>query len=368
MRRIAGLVRKEGKQVLRDPSALLIAVGLPLLFLFMFGYGVSFDLRRTAICVVTEQPVPVVASLAAGLADSPYFDVRRVPDRRLCEPDLVAGRIAGMVVVSADFAARLARGEAAPIQAIVDGSDPNTAALVQNYLDAAIANWQAQETLAAGGLRQANSPQSRVWFNQEIDSRHFLLPGLVAIVMALIGTMLTALVVAREWERGTMEAMLSTPAAIGELILGKLIPYFALGMAGMAVSVACAVFLFGVPFRGSVLILIGTSSVFLIAMLGLGLMISTLARSQFVASQAAIVGTFLPALLLSGLLFEIESMPWPIQWLTRILPARYFVQILQTLFLTGNTARIILPGTLAMAAIGAAYFAVVVRNTRTRLD
>jgi ABC-2 type transport system permease protein len=369
LRRLTGLVRKETKQVLRDPSALLIAVGLPLIFLFLFGYGVSLDLKRIGLCLVVEQAGPVTGSFAAALADSPWFRLRQADRREACETAMTEGGVKGMVVLARDFGARLERGEAAPIQLLVDGSDPNTAALLEAYLQAAFATWQIQAAQEAGqDVRPGIAVESRVWFNQSVDSRNFLLPGLVAIVMALIGTLLTALVVAREWERGTMEAMLSTPAAMGELILGKLIPYFVLGMAGMVVSVLFAVGVFGVPFRGSVLVLVGVSTVFLVAMLGLGLMISTLARSQFVASQIAIVGTFLPAFLLSGLLFETASMPWPIRLITYAIPARYFVQALQTLFLTGDVPGLILGDTAAMAAIGAVYYVVVARHTRTRLD
>jgi ABC-2 type transport system permease protein len=368
-RRIGGLIRKETLQILRDPSAMIIAGALPLLLLFLFGYGVSLDLREVALCLVVEQPNAETGSLAASFANSRYFTLRSTRDRRDCENDLVAGRMKGIVVVAADFASRAARGDAAPIQVIVDGSDPNTAGLVQNYVQGVFGNWLLQQRIATAAPPSALvSVVPRFWYNPGIESRNFLLPGLVVVIMALIGTLLTALVVAREWERGTMEALMSTPIGIAELLIGKLVPYFVLGMAAMAISVATAVFVFGVPYRGSVWALLMVSSVFLASMLALGLLISTLARNQFVASQIALIGAFLPAFLLSGLIFEISSMPLPIRLLTLLLPARYFVPAMQTLFLVGDVGAVLVPSTLAMAAIAAVLFAATARNTRTRLD
>jgi ABC-2 type transport system permease protein len=368
-RRIGGLIRKETLQILRDPSAMVIAGVLPLLLLFLFGYGVSLDLRAVAVCLVVEQPNAETGSLAASFANSRYFVLRTERDRRRCEPDLVAGRLKGIVVVAADFAARASRGDEAPIQIMVDGSDPNTAGLVRNYVQAVFTNWLQQEQVATAAAPPALvSLVPRLWYNPSLESRNFLLPGLVVVIMALIGTLLTALVVAREWERGTMEALMSTPIGIAELLIGKLVPYFVLGMTAMAISVATAVFVFGVPYRGSVAMLLLVSSVFLASMLALGLLISTLARNQFVASQVALIGAFLPAFLLSGLIFEIGSMPLPIRLLTNLLPARYFVPAMQTLFLVGDVAAVLVPSTLAMLAIAAVLFAATARNTRMRLD
>jgi ABC-2 type transport system permease protein len=290
------------------------------------------------------------------------------------EGDLVSGRLKGVVVLAADFADRLGRGETAPVQILVDGSDPNTAGLVQNYVQGVWQNWLQQEAVAASSLavRPAAAPlivaQPRVWFNPEINSRNFLIPGAVAIIMTLIGTLLTALVVAREWERGTMEALMATPIGIVEFLLGKLIPYFVLGMAAMGLSVAMAVLVFGVPFRGSVGALLLVSAAFLADMLPLGLLISTLTRNQFLASQLALISAFLPAFWLSGFIFEIDSMPLPIRLLTRVLPARYFVSSLQTLFLAGDVASVLVPDTLALAAIAVMLLFALVRATRLRLE
>jgi ABC-2 type transport system permease protein len=210
--------------------------------------------------------------------------------------------------------------------------------------------------------------QPRVWFNPEVNSRNFLIPGAVAIIMTLIGTLLTALVVAREWERGTMEALMATPIGVIEFLLGKLVPYFVLGMAAMGLSVAMAVLFFGVPFRGSVAALLLVSAAFLADMLPLGLLISTLTRNQFLASQLALISAFLPAFWLSGFIFEIDSMPLPIRLLTRILPARYFVSSLQALFLAGDVTSVLVPNTLALAAIAVVLLFALVRSTRLRLE
>jgi ABC-2 type transport system permease protein len=374
LRRIAGLVRKETLQIARDPSSFLIAEVLPLLLLLIFGFGVSLDLRNVPIALVVEQWSPEADSLVASFRNSRFFTVRLARHRAEVEDDLVSGRLKGVVVLAADFGARLGRGESAPVQVIVDGSDPNTAGLAQNYIQGVWANWLQQELVSGGSLAdrpRAVSPiraERRYWFNPEIDSRDFLIPGSVAIIMTLIGTLLTALVVAREWERGTLEALMATPVGVVDFLLGKLIPYFVLGMVAMGLSVMMAVAVFGVPFRGSLGALLVVSAAFLCAMLPLGLLISTLTKNQFAASQAALIAAFLPAFELSGFIFEIDSMPLPIRLFTRILPPRYFVSSLQTLFLAGDVTSVLVPDTLALLAIAAVLTLGLVRATRMRLE
>jgi ABC-2 type transport system permease protein len=373
-RRIQALVRKESLQILRDPSSYLIAGLLPLLLLVIFGYGISLDLRRIPVGLVVEQTSPEAESLVASFRNSRFFTTRLARHRAEVEGELASGRLKGVVVLAADFADRLGRGETAPVQILVDGSDPNTAGLVQNYVQGVWQNWLRQEAVSASGLavRPAAAPlivaEPRVWFNPEVNSRNFLVPGAVAIIMTLIGTLLTALVVAREWERGTMEALMATPVGVLEFLLGKLVPYFVLGMTAMGLSVAVAVAFFGVPFRGSVAALLLVSAAFLAAMLPLGLLISTLTRNQFVASQLALISAFLPAFWLSGFIFEIDSMPLPIRLVTRVLPARYFTSSLQTLFLAGDVASVLVPDTLALLTIAAVLLVALVRATRLRLE
>jgi ABC-2 type transport system permease protein len=374
LRRVAGLIRKESLQIVRDPSSLIIAGVLPLLLLFIFAFGVSLDLRRVPVGVVIERPTPEADSLLASFRNSRYFEVRLARHRREVEDDLVSGRLKGVVVLAADFSERLGRGETAPIQVLVDGSDPNTAGLVQFYVQGLWANWLQQE--ATSSTNMANRPRAapligaepRYWFNANLDSHWALLPGAVAIVLTLIGTLLTSLVVAREWERGTMEALLATPITPGELLVGKTVPYFVLGLLAMALSVSVTVFVLGVPFRGSVGALTAVSSAYLAVMLGLGLLISTVTRNQFAASQAAIISAFLPAFELSGFIFEIDSMPAPVRLLTYLLPARYFVSSLQTLFLAGDVASVLVRNGLVLAGMAAALFVVLRRVTRVRLE
>jgi ABC-2 type transport system permease protein len=366
-RRLRALVIKEALQIVRDPSSILIAVVLPMILLFLFGYGVSLDANRLRIGIAIESATPAARELAAAFQASRFFDARIAHDRRAFVPDLVAGRIRGIVVIPAIFA-EMERADRAPqIQVITDGSEPNTANFVQNYARAVVATFERQRAAEGEDRAPAIAAVPRFWFNPGLESRFFLVPGSIAIVMTLIGTLLTALVVAREWERGTMEAMMATPIGVAELLVGKLLPYFGLALASMILCATVAVVLFEVPFRGSAAALLLLSIAFLCPALGQGLLISAVTKNQFVASQLALLSGFLPAFLLSGFIFEIPSMPTPIQWLTTIVPARYFIPSLQTVFLVGDVWPLFLPNLCAMLLIGAVLFALAVRATPKRL-
>ncbi|RCS25718.1 ABC transporter permease [Phyllobacterium salinisoli] len=367
VRRLAALVRKETYQVIRDPSSILIAFVLPLILLFLFGYGVSLDATRTRIGLVVEDPTPVTRDLAASFQASRYFEVVNGNDRREFEEDLITSRVRGIVVIPATFAADYAAGTSPAIQVIVDGSDPNTASFVQNYARGVVANWAALRGADAAARPPAISVEQRFWFNPQLTSRFFLVPGSIAIVMTLVGTLLTSLVVAREWERGTMEAIMATPVTAAELLIGKILPYFILGLASMTLCMLLAIFLFGVPFRGSILALYALSASFLVPALGQGLLISAATKNQFLASQLALLSAFLPAFLLSGFLFEINSMPTVIQWITTVVPARYFISSLQTVFLAGDIWPLFLQAIAVMLLIGAVFFALAARSTRKRI-
>lgn len=369
-RRIKALIVKEGYQIVRDPSTILISVVLPLLLLFLYGYGVSLDLDHLRIGLVMEDSAPDVQSLITSFTNSRYFDVKIARDKRELIDDLERGTIRGFVVIPSYFSDFRSRpDQIAPIQAIADGSETNTANFFQNYVQGAFANWLQQEAVSANleGLPRVDV-QQRVWFNEQLESRFFLLSGSLAIIMTLIGTLLTALVVSREWERGTMEALISTPVKISEVIAGKVIPYFLLGMISMAICVAVSVFVFGLPFRGSLWMLACVSSLFLFSALGLGLMISSYSKSQALSYQIALVAGFLPAYILSGFLFEIYSMPLWIQILTYFVPARYFVQCLQTLFLVGNVWPLLLWNLVPMLLIALLFFLIARHKTVKRLD
>jgi ABC-2 type transport system permease protein len=368
-RRIAALIRKETLQVLRDPSSLIVAFVLPVLLLFLFGFGVSFDPTHVRIGLVVENPTPETDWFRVSLSNTPFFDVRVSFDRRAFLADLTAGRLEGIVTLPSDFSRRLARADTAPVQIITDGSDPNTAALVNGYVQGAWASWQAQRAITEGFQSATSiSTEPRVWFNQELESRRFLVPGSIALILMMIGSLLTALVVAREWERGTIEALLATPVSIGEFLVGKVIPNFVLGICALAVSVAVGVLIFKVPLRGSLFSLFAVTAVFLLVALSSGLLISTVARTQFVASQLAMLTSFMPGLFFSGFIFEIASMPAPLRGFAAFVPARYYVQSLQTIFLVGDIAAIVVPNILIMAAMSAVLMLLTVRNSKTRLD
>ena len=371
-RRLTALIMKEARQIVRDPSSILIAFVLPLILLFLFGYGVSLDATRTRIAVVLEAPTPAARELAAAFQASRYFDAHVGNDRRAFEEQLVLGRIRGIVIIPASFIVdQNRRGAGSAIQVIVDGSEPNTASLVQGYTQGVVGTWARLRAERLGGAPINNVVQTvvqpRFWFNPELSSRFFLVPGSIAIVMALTGTLLTSLVVAREWERGTMEALMATPASSAELLIGKLVPYFLLGLTSMTLCVATAVWLFHVPFRGSLLALYAICSAFLLPALGQGLLISAGTKNQFLASQLALLSAFLPTFLLSGFLFEIGSMPRPIQWLTVIVPARYLIPSLTTLFLAGDLWPLLLRNIAVLLGFGVLLLALAARTTRKRI-
>jgi ABC-2 type transport system permease protein len=368
-RRLWALMRKEAIQIVTDPSSILIAFILPVMLLFLFGYAVSLDTTRIRIGVALEERTPESENLLTSLRYSRYLDVTVSFDRRALEREMVAGRLRGLLVVPVDFSRRLhSASDSARLQIIADGSEPNTANFVQNYLQATVTLWLQQRGLETGtSTNSMVDLEARNWFNPSLESKNYLVPGSIALIMTMIGTLLTALVVAREWERGTMEAMMATPVNIQELVLGKLIPYFLLGLGSMLFCTIVAVLVFRTPLRGSILSLFLVTSLFLAGGLGLGLWVSTLSKSQFVAGQFAVVLGFLPGFQLSGFLFEISSMPKIIQFLTWLFPARYFVQALQTIFLAGDVWGIIAFNSLVLLGFAVLFFLLTARVTHKRL-
>ncbi|MGC8474865.1 MAG: ABC transporter permease [Acetobacteraceae bacterium] len=368
-RRLRGLLRKEFLQIWRDPSALAIAFVLPAVLLLIFGYGVSLDARNVPVALVVQRPGALAASFTSRFAQSPFFRPRRFLTIQAAERAMDRRAVQGIVWLQSDFARRAEAGGNAPIGVIVNGVDANNARLIEGYVQQVWGGWLSARAAAAG--RPAPLPlsvQPQVRFNPAVDSRDYLVPGLIAVIMTLTGALLTALVIAREWERGTLEALMVTRVTINEVLLAKLIPYFLLGMGGMAASVAIAVFLFGVPLEGSVWVLAATSALFMLAALGMGLLISGFARNQFVAGQIAIITTFLPAFILSGFVFDINSMPAAVQVITHIVAARYFVAILQSVFLAGNVWSVIVPNALALAVMAAIFLGLARATARKRLD
>ncbi len=368
-RRVLGMIRKESLQILRDPSSIAIAFVMPVVLLLLFGYGVSLDARHVPLAVVVEQPDANTASLVAAFRHSDYFEPRAFNTIQLAQQAFDRREVSGIVWLRSDFSRRLLSSGDAPIGVIVNGVDANQARITEGYIQGVWQVWLTGFAAAQGvELQVPVALEPRIWFNPAVRSRDFLVPGLIAVIMTLIGAMLTAMVVAREWERGTMEALMVTPIRIGEMVIGKLVPYFLLGMGGMLLSVAMALWQFDVPLRGSFWALTAASALFMLVALGMGLLISVVAKNQFVAGQIAIIITFLPAFILSGFIFQISSMPEPIQLITHIIPARYYVAILQTLFLAGNIWPIILGNSAALFVMMLVFLGLARRKFQKRLD
>jgi ABC-2 type transport system permease protein len=369
VRRIKALIRKETLQTLRDPSSLIVAVILPAILLFLYGFGVSFDVTQVRVGLVIENSTPETDQFRQSLSNTPFFSVHLGTDRRAFLNDLTAGRLEGVVVLSGDFSQRIGRLDTAPVQIITDGSDPNTANLVTAYVEGAWQSWLDQRLLSSGGPSAGLiAPVPRVWFNPELESRRFLVPGSIALILMMIGSLLTALVVAREWERGTIEALLATPASVPEFLIGKVVPNFMLGCVAMGISVGFALLIFHVPLRGSAFSLILVTAAFLLVALSVGLLISTVARTQFIASQIAMLASFLPGLFFSGFIFELASMPAPLRVFSMFVPARYFVSALQTIFLAGDIAEVLAPKILILMLMSVAVMVLTARNSKMRLD
>ena len=367
--RLRGLVRKESLQILRDPSSIAIAFVMPVILLLLFGYGVSLDAKHVRLALVVEEPDTNTASLTGAFAGSDYFVPLRYNNIQQAEQSLMAHDVDGIVWLRNDFSDHLLTAGNAPIGIFVNGVDANQARITEGYIQGVWQTWLSKYAREQGHeLAVPVTLEPRIWFNPAVRSRDFLVPGLIAVIMTLTGAMLTSMVVAREWERGTMEALMVTPIRIWEITLGKLLPYFILGMGGMLLSVAMAIWLFGVPLRGSFWVLTSASALYMLVALGMGLLISTVARSQFVAGQIALVATFLPAFILSGFIFQISSMPEPIQVITHLIPARYFVAILQTVFMAGDIWPVLLANSAALFVMMLIFLGLARRKSRKRLD
>jgi ABC-2 type transport system permease protein len=353
-RRVLALVKKETRQMIRDPATIAVGVVLPVILILLFGFGLSLDVRNVPLAVVLEDSSAPAESLLAAFELSPYFHPQVVHSLQTAERLMMAGSVDGIITIPADFSRRFGAGDAS-VQLLVHGIDANRARIMESYVDGAVAAWSARQA-AQEGAGMAGGPvsiQSRLWFNSANDSHYFLVPGLIVLVMTLIGAFLTAMVVAREWERGTFEALFVTPVRSGEILLGKTIPYFGLGMVGLLLCVVSSKFLFHVPVVGSLAVLLAGSMLYVLVALGIGLLISSYFKNQLVASQLTMLATFMPALMLSGFLFDLRSMPVVIRTITYLLPARYYVALLQTTFLAGDIWPVILPNAAVLTVMAA---------------
>jgi len=342
MLRVRAVARKEFIHIIRDPRSLGMAIAMPMLMLVLFGYALTLDVDRVPLVVWDQSGSHVSREFISRFSGSRYFSVRSYVSRyQELEGAIDTGRALVALVVPRDFAGRVESGRTAQVQLIVDGSDSNTATIAMGYAQA-IARTYSQEVVLrqiqrAGGrtLVMPLDLRPRVWFNTELESKNYIVPGLIAVIMMVIAALLTSLTVAREWERGTMEQLISTPIEGKELILGKLIPYFCIGMLDVLIAVLMGQFLFHIPLRGSVPLLFLMSAIFLAGTLSLGMFISIVSKSQLLATQLAMVLTFLPSFLLSGFMYAIVNMPKPLQLITHVIPARYFVALLKGIYLKG---------------------------------
>jgi len=375
LRRILAMTRKEVIQIRRDPLSLMIILLLPLIQLLIFGYGVNVDIKHIPLCVYDRDATQTSQDLLKHFQNTEYFNIVHLSDSyRDVIQHIDYGLCTVAVVVPPQFAEKLRSQGQASVQALLDASDANTGSIgmsyalsiVQSYSSQAQIDWLERHGLAAVAPNVTFQP--RTWFNEDLESRVSIVPGVVAMVMAVVGAFLTSLTIAREWERGTMEQLISTPVGKLEIQIGKLAPYFAIGIADTAGCSAVAVWWFGVPFRGNWTILFACSVLFLVVVLSLGYMISVIAKSQLGACQMAMLGTFLPTFLLSGFLFPIDQMPVVVQWITLVLPPRYYVFILRNIFLKGTPVRLMAGQLAALAIIAVVLITLATRAFHKRLE
>lgn len=367
-RRAAAIRAKEWAQIWLDPSTFGLVVLMPLILMFLFGSAVTLDVQATRTGLINLDRSSASRDLAATLSYNGYFRITEKGSVGEVEPALQKGDLRGFIVIPDGFERGLVGGVPPSVQLVTDGSQVNTATLLGANLRGALRDWSAAR---ARERDESSHPpltvNARYTYNPELESRYMLVPGAIGIVMAMIGSLLTALIMAREYERGTMEGLLSTPISIPALVFNKLLPYYVLGLASTAICVAVAVLGYGLPFRGSFLALFLVASAFLAAVLGQGLLISAATKNQFVSTQFALLSGFLPSLLLSGFLFEIDSMPVGIQWLTYIVPARYLIPPLQSIFLVGDVWSMFLPNILGMLGFGLFFFLRVTRAIKRQI-
>ncbi len=358
-RRLKTIAKKEFLHVLRDPRSLMMGIGMPMMLLFLFGYALTLDVDRVPLALWDQSQTVESREFASRFSGSRYFNLRvRANNYQQIEVAIDRREALIALVIPPDFSRKLSQGNTAVVQTIVDGSDPNTATIALGYAEAtalAFSRQVAVSQMQRAGLKlklPALDLRPRVWFNTDMVSRNYIFPGLIAVVMMIMAAILTSLCIAREWEAGTMEQLLVTPVTGTELIFGKLAPYFCIGILDLILCVGVGEFVFDVPLRGSLWLLAPLSMLFLFGALSFGMLLSIITKSQLLASQLGIVTTILPAFLLSGFIFPIENMPLPIQTVTHIISARYFVFILRGIYLKDVGIGVMWPEVLFLAAFG----------------
>lgn len=396
--RIKAIVKKEAIQILRDPLSLAMAFLMPVMLLFIFGYAITMDVDSLSTVVYDRDKSSMSREFIAEFRESRYFTVVGYAEKQTdIDRYIDSGTARVAISIPENFSKNMKTGKNAEIQVAVDGSDSNTATIALGYISAIselysqkIKKPSASALVGPHGEREGEvprglfvegatgyplmgvplivTPRMRVWYNPELKSRNFIVPGLIAVIMAIIAALLTSLTIAREWERGTMEQLISTPVKPPELIIGKLFTYFIIGLIDVVISTLIGIYLFDVPLKGSPLLLMMLSSLFLFGGLSLGILISVMAKSQLIASQVSLIVSYLPALLLSGFMFSISNMPAPLQIVTYIVPARYFVTILKAIYLKGSALNLLVFETVLLSIFGFLVFMIANKKFKKRID
>ena len=366
--RLWAIARKEAIQLRRDARSLGLAFVLPVIMLVLFGYAITTDVEHITTAIVDRDHTPESRALTSAFSGSNYFLVKYMPATSEGVEELIdLAKVRVVIVIPERFSADLKSGRAAPIELLLDGSDAKTATVARGYADAIARTYSQNATIMARRGPAPVTAEGRVWYNETLDSRAMIVPGLIAVIMSIISAMLTSLTVSREWERGTMEQLAATPVSRTEVILGKLLPYLAIGLIDVAIALIVGVYVFDVPFRGNLLTFALGTTVFLIGVLGLGTLLSTSLKSQLLASQAAIFATYLPALLFSGFMYTISNMPVVLQWLSAVVPARYYVSFTRGVFLKGNGLDVLWPAIVGLTIYAGFTVAMSIRNFKKEL-
>ena len=366
--RLWAIARKEAIQLRRDARSLSLAFVLPVIMLVLFGYAITTDVEHITTAIVDRDHTLESRSLTEAFAGSSYFLVKERPASSEDVEELIdLAKVRVVIVIPERFSVDLKSGRPAPVELLLDGSDAKTANVARGYADAIARTYSQNATIVPRVAPAPVTAEGRVWYNETLDSRAMIVPGLIAVIMSIISAMLTSLTVSREWERGTMEQLAATPVSRTEVLLGKLLPYLAIGLIDVAVAVIVGVYVFEVPFRGNLLTFALGTTVFLIGVLGLGTLLSTGLKSQLLASQAAIFATYLPALLFSGFMYTISNMPVVLQWISAIVPARYYVTFTRGVFLKGNGLDVLWPAIVGLAIYAGFVVAMSIRNFKKEL-
>jgi ABC-2 type transport system permease protein len=366
--RLWAIARKEAIQLRRDARSLGLAFVLPVIMLILFGYAITSDVEHITTAIVDRDHTPESRALTSAFSGSNYFMVKYTPATSEGIEELIdLAKVRVVIVIPERFSVDLESGRAAPVELLLDGSDAKTANVARGYADAIARTYSQNATIVPRRGPASVQAEGRVWYNETLDSAAMIVPGLIAVIMSIISAMLTSLTVSREWERGTMEQLAATPVSRAEVILGKLVPYLVIGLIDVAIAVILGVFVFEVPFRGNLLTFALGTTVFLIGVLGLGTLLSTSLKSQLLASQAAIFATYLPALLFSGFMYTISNMPVVLQWISRAVPARYYVSFTRGVFLKGNGLDVLWPAILGLGFYAAWTVTFSIKNFKKEL-